>query len=71
MKWKEVERYAIKNGWQLLRHGKRHDVYSKGTGRDPLLIERHWSQEVRPGLLIKILRQIEETDEEEQGISFN
>ena len=71
MKWKELERYAIKNGWRLLRHGKRHDIYTKGIHSEPLLIERHWSQEVRPGLLLKIIKQIEETYEEEQGGSIN
>ncbi|MBQ7622350.1 MAG: type II toxin-antitoxin system HicA family toxin [Bacteroidales bacterium] len=59
MKWKELERLAINSGWRLLRHGKKHDIYIKGIDSEPLLIERHWSQEVRPGLLMKIFRQIE------------
>ncbi|MBO4671684.1 MAG: type II toxin-antitoxin system HicA family toxin [Bacteroidales bacterium] len=56
MTWKELERLAVKNGWKLLRHGKRHDIYCKDG--IPLEIERHWHQEVKTGLLIKLLRQI-------------
>ncbi|MBQ6820861.1 MAG: type II toxin-antitoxin system HicA family toxin [Bacteroidales bacterium] len=58
MTWKELERIAVKNGWRFLRHGGRHDVYFK-SGKT-LQIERHWSQEVRIGLLLKILRIIDE-----------
>jgi hypothetical protein len=26
MKWSELKRKAIKNGWQLERHGRNHDI---------------------------------------------
>lgn len=27
MKWSELKKLAIKHGWQLKRHGSRHDIY--------------------------------------------
>lgn len=56
MIWKEVERLAVKNGWQFVRHGSRHDIYIKNG--IPLELERHWSREVKIGILIKVLKQI-------------
>ncbi len=30
MKRRELERRLMKLGWQLLRHGRRHDLWAKG-----------------------------------------
>lgn len=49
MKWKEFERLARDKGWYLFRHDKR---------TDEMQIERHWSQEIRPRLLKKLLDQL-------------
>lgn len=57
MKWNELKRLAVENGFELLRHGKKHDVYYNAKMGKTILIERHWSQEVRPGLM-KTLKQI-------------
>lgn len=56
MKWKELERLAVTNGWEFFKHGANHDMYRKGD--KIILIERHWSQEIRIGLCIKLLKQI-------------
>jgi len=56
MKWKELERLAVKNGWKFFKHGTNHDAYKKG--KKVIWLERHWSQEVKIGLCIKLLKQI-------------
>ena len=60
MKWKEFERLARDNGWYMFRHGSRHDIYRHDGRSDEMQIERHWSQEIRPRLLKKLLKQIED-----------
>ncbi|MBO4380128.1 MAG: type II toxin-antitoxin system HicA family toxin [Muribaculaceae bacterium] len=57
MKWSELKSKAIENGFQFKKHGKKHDEYVNPTTGARIQIERHWSQEVRPGLL-KRLKQI-------------
>lgn len=59
MKWKEMERLARSNGWYCFRHGSRHDIYRHPEKDYEIQIERHWSQEVRPRLQKKLLKQIE------------
>ena len=56
MTWKELERLARKNGWSLYRHGKKHDIYSKNNSA--IEIERHWNEEVKTGVLIRLLKKI-------------
>ncbi|MDR2621489.1 MAG: type II toxin-antitoxin system HicA family toxin [Dysgonamonadaceae bacterium] len=51
-------RIAEKNGWYLYRRGSRHDIYRHNDKDYPIEIERHDSQEVRPGLFYKLKRQI-------------
>lgn len=58
MNWNEMKRLAISKGYEFVRHGKKHDIYMHPVKKDILQIERHWSQEVRPGLMKKILSQI-------------
>ncbi|MBO4455097.1 MAG: type II toxin-antitoxin system HicA family toxin [Bacteroidales bacterium] len=53
MTWNELRRLAVRKGWLFLRHGGKHDVYVKEGKK--ILIERHWSQEVRYGMLLKLL----------------
>lgn len=50
---------AREHGWSLYRNGKKHDIYRKEGHPGEIQIERHWSQEVRPGLLRKLLNQLE------------
>lgn len=45
-------------GYEFERHGTNHDIYRHPEKKDIVLIERHWSQEVRPHLMKKILSQI-------------
>ena len=58
MKWKELERLARNKGWYPVRHGARHDVYGHSEYSYPIQIERHWSAEVKPGLLKRLMKQI-------------
>jgi len=58
MKWGELIRIAIDNGWRLKRHGKRHDIYYHPEKSFFIEVERHESQEVRNGICNKILKQI-------------
>ena len=59
MKWSEFKNLAVENGWELKRNGSRHDIYRKAGRPDALIIERHWTEEIKPGLLKRILKQIE------------
>lgn len=57
MTWRELERYAISKGWQFRKHKKKHDVYVNGSRT--ILIERHWSQEIKVGLCFSLLKTID------------
>lgn len=58
MKWSEVRKIIEKRGWYLWREGTKHDIYRHPDFKEPLLVERHQSQEVRKGLLNKIRKQV-------------
>lgn len=51
MKWKELKIIAEKYGFEFVSHGKKHDKYRNPDTKKVIMLERHWSQEVRPGLL--------------------
>lgn len=55
MKWSELKFKAEANGYKFVSHGKKHDKYENPKTGSKILIERHWSQEIRPGLL-KVLK---------------
>ena len=57
MKWSELIRIAERNGWVLIRFGKKHNEYQKGSKR--VIIERHKSQEIRNSLYHKLLKQMD------------
>ncbi len=58
MNWNELRKLAVKNGFRLVQHGKKHDeYYNEKTGKT-IQIERHWSQEVRKGLMLKLKKEI-------------
>ena len=56
MTWGELERLVKKAGWKFDRHGSRHDEYVHPTIPITLLIERHKSQEVKTGIMNRILK---------------
>ncbi|MEG1514563.1 MAG: type II toxin-antitoxin system HicA family toxin [Clostridia bacterium] len=56
MTWSELERLIKKAGWQFDHHGTRHDEYIHPEIMGVIQIERHKSQEVKTGLLNKILK---------------
>lgn len=60
MKWKEFKALATSRGWYLHRSGSNHDIYRHPEKSGSLVIERHWSQEIRPGLMKRLLKQIGE-----------
>ena len=60
MNWNEIKRLVVSKGYKFEKHGKKHDHYRNPDTKDLVLIERHWAQEVRPGLMKKILGQIGE-----------
>ena len=53
-----MEKKVRAAGYEFEKHGKKHDHYRHPETKDLVLIERHWSQEVRPHLMKKILSQI-------------
>lgn len=53
-----MKRLVVSKGYEFEKHGKKHDHYRNPDTKDLVLIERHWSQEVRPGLMKKIMSQI-------------
>ena len=58
MKWSELRRKAIKNGWYLERHGGNHDVFAHPDKSFKIQIGRHGSEEVKKGLEKKLKGQI-------------
>ena len=56
MRWSEIRRIAERQGWILVRFGKKHDVYKKND--EILLIERHSSEELRGKLYYRIRKQL-------------
>lgn len=67
MTWNEFRKLILQKGWVLDRHGSRHDIYRKTGRMDCLLVERHWTEEIKPNLQNRILKQIEESHEESTG----
>jgi len=59
MKWSEIRRIAEGKGWYLVRHGANHDIYKHPSIKDMLIIERHDSTEIRPGLLNKLKKKLD------------
>lgn len=58
MTWRELRLIAKKNGYHFVSHGKKHDKYENPETKSRIMIERHWSQEVRPGLLKTLKKEI-------------
>ena len=58
MNWNKKKKKAIENGFELFKHGSRHDIYVNKSSGKIILIERHWSQEVRKGLMNKLKKEI-------------
>jgi predicted RNA binding protein YcfA (HicA-like mRNA interferase family) len=58
MKWSELKRKAIENGWYLERNGAEHDIYVHPEKDYKIEIERHGSKEVKTGLYYKLKKQI-------------
>ena len=58
MKWSELKRKAKKGGWELLRHGSEHDIYSHPDKDYQIQLGRHDSEEVKKGLYHKLKKQI-------------
>ena len=57
MTWNELVKIASDRGFRLYSHGANHDIYINDKG-ERLVIERHPSQEIRTGLMNKILKQL-------------
>jgi len=58
MKWSELKKLAEQNGWQLLRHGANHDIYEHPEKTERLIVGRHSSEEIKKGLMKKLIKQI-------------
>jgi predicted RNA binding protein YcfA (HicA-like mRNA interferase family) len=58
MKWSELRRIAERKGWYFLRRGRKHDIYGHNEKDYRIEIERHDSQEIKPGLYYKLKKQI-------------
>ena len=56
MKWSELRRIAERDGWILVRYGKKHDVYEKND--EVLYLERHASSEIKTGLYHRVLKKL-------------
>ena len=57
MNWNEMKKKAIEHGFRFEKHGGSHDLYVNDAGKK-VWLERHWSQEVRPGLAKKLKKEI-------------
>jgi|GEM_PF-403089 YcfA-like protein. len=58
MTWNEFKKMILRKGWKLERNGSKHDIYRKIGRDDPLLIERHWNEEIKPNLQKRLLKQV-------------
>lgn len=58
MNWNEMKKKAIQHGFYFVAHRGRHDEYYNPTTKVTIMIERHWSQEVRKGLMNKLKKEI-------------
>lgn len=56
MKVSELLKILKKDGWELYRNGKRHDIYRHPTKDGQIPIPRHGSQEVAKGTEQQILK---------------
>lgn len=54
MKWSELQRLAERNGWVLVRFGKKHNEYQKNGRR--VFLERHSSKEIKPGMYHRLMK---------------
>lgn len=59
MNWRELEKRACERGFVFVKHRKKHDELYNPKSGVTILIERHWSQEVRGGLLKTLLKAID------------
>ena len=58
MTWRELKIKAEAKGYVFVKHVKKHDKYKNPETGSQIQIERHWSQEVRPGLLAELKMEI-------------
>ena len=58
MNWNEIKRIAEEKGFKFIRHGKKHDIYYNYETGTMIQIERHWSQEIRKGLMNRLKKEI-------------
>ena len=57
MKWNEFIKLVKKKGWRLERSGSNHDIYKHPTIKEPMVIPRHGTQEIKNGLFNKLKKQ--------------
>lgn len=60
MKTSEFFRLLRKNGIELkfMKHGGEHDIYYFEAKKEIVVVPRHRSDEIKPGLLNKLMKQV-------------
>lgn len=58
MNWNEMRRKAVEHGFEFVAHRGKHDEYYNSHTGVTIMIERHWSQEVRKGLMNRLRKAI-------------
>ncbi|MCD7709918.1 MAG: type II toxin-antitoxin system HicA family toxin [Porphyromonadaceae bacterium] len=58
MNWNEIRKLAVKQGFVLYKHRGKHDEYYNPVTGKTILLERHWSQEVRSGLMNRLKKEM-------------
>jgi len=58
MKVSEIRKILEKNGWYIVRHGAKHDLYahSERLNEQPVPVSRHFAQEMKKGTVQSILK---------------
>lgn len=58
MKWSELKKILVDEGWYCVRHGARHDLYAHRQHDFIIAVGRHDSEEVAKGTCKQILKRI-------------
>ena len=51
MKTRDLVKLLLRNGWKLLRHGSKHDIYSKNGKHESIVRHRDTDEELAKAII--------------------